>query len=74
MRATALYADGWVAQMRLPAEDTAARQAAYEEALGRMRSEMEAQLASQGYYVPFGPLRLVVARKTAVRECVGDGN
>jgi hypothetical protein len=73
MRATALYADGWVAQMRLPAEDTAGREAAYQEALGRMRSEMEAQLARQGYYVPFGPLRLVVARKAAAGERVEDG-
>jgi hypothetical protein len=30
----------------------------------QMEQEVEHQLATQGYYVPFGPIRLVVARKT----------
>jgi hypothetical protein len=30
----------------------------------QMEEEVEHQLATQGYYVPFGPVRLVVARKT----------
>ena len=63
MRAVALYAEGWVAQMRLPAGDRAAREVAYWDALGRMQSEVEAQMTRQGYYVPFGPVRMVVVQK-----------
>ena len=63
MRAAALYADGWVAQMRLPAGDGAAHEAAYRETLDRLQSEVEAQMTEQGYYVPFGPVRMVVAQK-----------
>jgi len=66
MRAVELYAEGWVAQMRLPEEDAAARQAAYREALARMQSEVEVQMAKQGYYVPFGPVRMAVAQKTGM--------
>lgn len=63
MRAVELYAEGWVAQKRLPAGDAAAREAAYREAAERMQSEVEAQIARQGTYVPFGPVRMVVAQK-----------
>jgi SAM-dependent methyltransferase len=62
-RAVELYAEGWVAQMRLPPGDRAAREAAYRETLARMRSEVEAQITRQGYYVPFGPVRMVVVQK-----------
>jgi hypothetical protein len=59
-RAVALYAEGWVAQARVggPAAQEQARKVR-----GRMVAEMERQLASQGYYVPFGPVRMVIARK-----------
>ena len=60
-KAIELYAEGWVAQERLEGE--AAKERAYREAHARMQAEMEKQIAEQGYYVPFGPLRLVVARK-----------
>lgn len=63
MTAAQLYAEGWVAQMRIPAGDVAAREAACREALDRMQAEIEAQIARQGYYVPFGPVRMVVAQK-----------
>jgi len=63
MRAVELYAEGWVAQMRLPQDDTSAREAAYRETLTHMRSEVEAQIARQGTYVPFGPVRLAVTQK-----------
>jgi SAM-dependent methyltransferase len=63
MRAAELYAEGWVAQMRLQPGDRSARQAAYQERLARLRSEIEAQIARQGTYVPFGLVRLAVARK-----------
>jgi SAM-dependent methyltransferase len=63
-RAAALYAEGWVAQMRLPAGDSVARETAYRRALARMRSEVEAQMATQGYVIPFGPVRMAVVRKT----------
>jgi len=74
MRAVELYAEGWVAQMRLPAGDTSAREAAYRETLARMQSEVEAQIGRQGTYVPFGPLRLAVAHKIATgSKDLGNG-
>ena len=60
-RAVELYADGWVGQTRISGSHERARVRA--EVLHRMRSEMERQLAVQGYYVPFGPARMVEARK-----------
>jgi SAM-dependent methyltransferase len=62
-RAVELYAQGWVAQMRLPAGDRAAREAAYRETLERLLAEVEAQMESQGTYVPFAPVHLAVAQK-----------
>ncbi len=62
--AVALYAEGWVAQARL--ESHSEREQAYHEVYGRMRAEMERQLALHGTYVPFGPVRMVVARKRDV--------
>ncbi len=62
-RAIKLYADGWVGQVRDSGSRERARVRA--EVLRRMRGEMERQLAVQGYYVPFGPARMVEARKTS---------
>jgi ubiquinone/menaquinone biosynthesis C-methylase UbiE len=60
-RAIALYAEGWVAQAR--AADRAAQERTRAQVRGRMAAEVERQLDTQGYYVPFGPVRMVVARK-----------
>jgi SAM-dependent methyltransferase len=60
-RAVALYAEGWVAQARL--DDDAAWAQAHCEAQSQMAADMEHQLAERGTYVPFGPVRMVVARK-----------
>jgi ubiquinone/menaquinone biosynthesis C-methylase UbiE len=60
-KAIELYAEGWVAQERLTAE--AAREKAYHAAHVRMKAKMEKQLSEWGYYVPFGPLRMIVLRK-----------
>lgn len=60
-RATALYAAGWVAQTR--SEDESAREEVRLQVHGRLVAQMESQLASQGYYVPFGPLRMVIVRR-----------
>ena len=60
-RAIALYAEGWVAQAR-PADPVEGARL-YEEAHARMAAEMERQLSQRGCYVPFGPVRMVVARK-----------
>jgi hypothetical protein len=74
MRAATLYAEGQVAQMRLPAGDRAAHRAAYRETLDRLQSEVEAQMTEQGYYVPFAPVRMVVAQKLGTgRKDVDDG-
>jgi MFS family permease len=59
-RAISLYAEGWVAQAR--AADQAAQQRICEEVRDGMLKDLEGQLDSRGYYVPFGPVRLVVAR------------
>jgi SAM-dependent methyltransferase len=60
-RAVALYAEGWAAQARL--DDEAAEEQARRDACRRMAADMERQLAERGHYVPFGPVRIVVARK-----------
>jgi hypothetical protein len=60
-RAVALYAEGGVAQARVP--DPAAQEQTCIEAHSRMAAAMERQLDTQRYYVPFGPVRMVVARK-----------
>jgi ribosomal protein S18 acetylase RimI-like enzyme len=60
-RALPLYAAGWVAQAR-PA-DPAAETNLYAATHARMAAEMERQLAEQGYFVPFGPVRMLPARK-----------
>ena len=64
-QAIALYAEGWAAQVRSP--DEAEKDAARTESYHRMKEEMEDQLKTQGYYVPFGPVRLVLAQKTVKR-------
>ena len=63
-RAIELYADGWEAQVR--SSDPAEKAKAREEALGRMRVELERQVADRGVYVPFEPIRLAIARRTTV--------
>jgi SAM-dependent methyltransferase len=60
-RAVELYADGWVAQKRISGSEERARLRAA--VWHRMRVEMERQLTVHGYYVPFGPARMVEARK-----------
>jgi SAM-dependent methyltransferase len=57
--AIALYAKGWAAQARL--DDESAREQARRDAYRRMAADMERQLAGCGYYVPFGPVRMIVA-------------
>ena len=63
LRAVTLYSEGWVAQMRLPAGDAPAREAACRDVSERLRSQVEAQVAEQGTCVPFGPVRMVVGQK-----------
>ncbi|HEY45100.1 MAG TPA: class I SAM-dependent methyltransferase [Anaerolineae bacterium] len=60
-RAIELYADGWVTQIRLSKQTTQDR--TWDGIHHQMAEEMEHQLATQGYYTPFGPVRMVVARK-----------
>jgi SAM-dependent methyltransferase len=61
-RAVALYAEGYAAQARPsgPAE----RERIYRQVYGQMVAQMEHQLGTQGYYVPFGPVQMIVVRKT----------
>jgi ubiquinone/menaquinone biosynthesis C-methylase UbiE len=60
-QAIVLYAEGWAAQVRV--QDEAVREQVRRETQSRMSAEMEHQLAAQGYYVPFGPVRMLVAKK-----------
>jgi ubiquinone/menaquinone biosynthesis C-methylase UbiE len=60
-RAIRLYAEGWVMQARNVESRTQGQ--IYREVHSRMAAEMERQLTTQGYYVPFALVRLVVARK-----------
>lgn len=63
-RAIMLYADGWAAQARL--NDGTGTAQTRNEIYDRMRANMEHQLAEQECYIPFGPVRMVVARKRSV--------
>jgi SAM-dependent methyltransferase len=60
-RAIPLYAKGWAVQARVAG--FVAQEKTRNEVHSRMLTEMESQLTTQGYYVPFGPARMVVARK-----------
>jgi len=64
-RAIELYAQGWAAQAR-PA-DPASRAQLYTEAHARLAAAMESQLHERGYYVPFGPVRLLIARRLPIQ-------
>jgi SAM-dependent methyltransferase len=70
-RAIALYAEGWVVQTRIA--ERALQEQTRSEVHDRMTAEMRRQLDTQGYYVPFGPVRMVVARKVRLRRpCDGQ--
>jgi SAM-dependent methyltransferase len=60
-RAIPLYSEGWGVQAQLKDRLAADRVSS------RMLESMERQLAQRGYYVPFGPVRMVVARKEGSR-------
>lgn len=61
-RAVDLYAAGWVAQAH--PSDAGEEARVYQEVHRRMTAEIERQLQEQGYYVPFGPVRLINARRS----------
>jgi len=63
-QAIVLYAKGYVAQARLT--DSTAQERTFQEVRARMLVDMERQLRDQGHYVPFGTVRMVVARKACV--------
>jgi SAM-dependent methyltransferase len=60
-RAISLYADGWATQAR-PGTAEQEKQV-YDQAYKRMAADMEHQLLRQGHYIPFGPMRLLIAHK-----------
>jgi hypothetical protein len=60
-RAITLYAEGWAAQAR--PDDESAGEQTRRDAHRRMMGNMKRQLAERGYYIPFGPVRTVVARR-----------
>jgi SAM-dependent methyltransferase len=56
-----LYAEGWLEQKRLG--QPGIPHSAGTDYAERLRAEAESQLSEHGYYVPFGPVRVVVCRK-----------
>jgi len=62
-RAIELYADGWADQARV--SDLKERERIRSRAARRLKADLARQLASTGFFVPFGPVRMVVARKRA---------
>jgi ubiquinone/menaquinone biosynthesis C-methylase UbiE len=67
-RAIELYTKGWVAQTRVA--DPVLQEETRHEIHRRLAAVMEDQLSSQGYYVPFGPVRLVMVRKVRVSNVI----
>ena len=61
-KAIELYAKGWVEQTRVA--DPKEKERVCAEAYSKMKDKMERQFKRQGYYVPFGPIRLVIAQKS----------
>jgi ubiquinone/menaquinone biosynthesis C-methylase UbiE len=68
-RAIALYAEGWAVQARLDDEST--REQARRDTYRLVAADMERQLAERGTYVPFGPVRMIVASKKEADLCWG---
>jgi ubiquinone/menaquinone biosynthesis C-methylase UbiE len=60
-RAIDLYADGWMAQARI--RDAQERKRFRARIHRQLKENLDRQLFARGFYVPFGPTRLVVARK-----------
>ena len=60
-KAIALYAKGWVTQTRVT--DPKEKERVCEQAYAGMKNKMEQQFQNQGFYVPFGPVRMVLAQK-----------
>ena len=71
-RAVALYAEGYVAQARPSGPEE--RDRIRSEVHCQMAAEMERQLGTQGYYVPFGPVYMIVVRKTGENRDSGGGD
>jgi hypothetical protein len=64
-----LYADGWATQARrlVPGK----RDQALVDIRGQLTRDMEKQLDEQGYFIPFGPIRMVVGRKPTQTRAEG---
>lgn len=60
LRAIELYARGWIAQQRGERDDLN-----YDEKYRALLRDMERQMRELGYYVPFGPMRMMVFEKKA---------
>jgi ubiquinone/menaquinone biosynthesis C-methylase UbiE len=68
-RALDLYSEGWVAQAR--SNSTTERQRLYTEIHTRMKADLDRQLSTQGYYVPFDPVRMIILQK-AFGSCIDE--
>ena len=65
-RAIGLYAEGWVLQAH-PDHETEKKRI-FEKRLSLLREDMEQQLAENGHYIPFGPIHMILGRKTVARS------
>ncbi|KPK73769.1 hypothetical protein AMJ87_00730 [candidate division WOR_3 bacterium SM23_60] len=66
-----LYSEGWAAQSRV--RGVQEREEVRIDAYQRMKVEMELQLRDKGFYVPHGPVRMVVVQKCYERSCRRNG-
>jgi SAM-dependent methyltransferase len=58
LRAIELYASGWIAQQRGTGSDRY-----HDEKYQELKIDMEHQIRQHGYYVPFGPMRMIIVEK-----------
>jgi SAM-dependent methyltransferase len=69
--AIGLYSEGWAAQSRV--RGVQEREKVRINTYQRMKAEMELQLRDKGFYVPHGPVRMVVAQKYYERSYHRNG-
>jgi ubiquinone/menaquinone biosynthesis C-methylase UbiE len=62
-KAIELYAQGWAAQARHSKGDD--QEQTYTQIYQRLQKDLEKQLSSKGYFIPFGPIRMLTLRKTS---------
>ena len=60
-QAIRLYAKGWVEQQRIKVQSK--KESEFIRIHRKMREDMERQFQSRGYFIPFGPIRMLILKK-----------